>query len=358
VGTDAGDQPRERHADDDFFTFQSEQYEPPVVAPPPVIRRTSPGPLQFGGLALVLVASVGLVYMVTRSETSLASDTVAIGAGEATITSNPAGASVFIGGQIQGQTPLKLSLPAGMHSIEVRSGTSARTIAVPIEAGRLTAQYIELAAPASGTFGRLEVSSEPRGAAVSVDGTARGTTPLMLDAIGAGTHQVTVSSGASTVSRTVNVEGGATATVMIALGATNSAGWVGIRAPFELQVFENGQLIGNTSAQRLMLPAGRHSLDLVNNALQFRMTLPVQIAPGGVSNQAITVPNGSLSVNALPWAEVLIDGVSAGTTPLANLAVAIGQHEITWRHPQYPERRQMVTVVVGTPARVGVDLTQ
>jgi PEGA domain len=67
----------------------------------------------------------------------------------------------------------------------------------------------------------------------------------------------------------------------------------------------------------------------------------------------VAAPNGSLSVNALPWAEVFIDGRSVGTTPLANLPVVIGSHEIVWRHPQLGERRRTIIVTAQEPVRVG-----
>jgi serine/threonine-protein kinase len=63
---------------------------------------------------------------------------------------------------------------------------------------------------------------------------------------------------------------------------------------------------------------------------------------------------GLLSINATPWADVLLDGQAIGTTPLANLSVPIGTHEIICRHPQLGERRQTVTVKAGSPLRVGI----
>ena len=77
-----------------------------------------------------------------------------------------------------------------------------------------------------------------------------------------------------------------------------------------------------------------------------------------MATATVTLPNGTLSVNALPWAEVWVDGRSSGTTPLANLAVPIGSHEIVLRHPQLGERRRTVTVTTQTPVRVGVDFAQ
>ncbi|PWT79784.1 MAG: hypothetical protein C5B57_13295 [Blastocatellia bacterium] len=60
----------------------------------------------------------------------------------------------------------------------------------------------------------------------------------------------------------------------------------------------------------------------------------------------------------MPWADVEIDGRPVGTTPLANISVAIGSHEIVWKHPQRGERRQTITVTARSPARVGIDFNQ
>jgi hypothetical protein len=66
------------------------------------------------------------------------------------------------------------------------------------------------------------------------------------------------------------------------------------------------------------------------------------------------VPNGRISINALPWANVWIDGSAAGETPLANLSMPIGQHEIVFRHPQLGEQRQTVVVKTEGLTRVSV----
>jgi hypothetical protein len=63
-----------------------------------------------------------------------------------------------------------------------------------------------------------------------------------------------------------------------------------------------------------------------------------------MTNVKIAVPNGRISINAVPWADVLIDGTAAGQTPLANLSLPIGSHEITFRHPQFGEKKQTVVV--------------
>jgi hypothetical protein len=276
--------------------------------------------------------------------------------GTATISSRPEGATVFVNGAPRGITPLKLALPVGEHTLELQNGPAKRSVPLVIAAGTISSQYIDLA-PAAGATGRLEVTSDPPGADVAIDGSARGSTPLVMATIAAGPHRVVISDGQSTVTRNVTVAAGATATVVASLApAGPAAGWVAIKAPLELQVYENGHLVGTSSADRLMLPAGRRELELVNTALEFRTAINVQVVVGRTATATVTLPNGSLSINALPWADVWLDGRALGTTPLANLTVAIGTHEIVWRHPQFGERRQTVTVTAKSPVRVGVDL--
>jgi hypothetical protein len=91
---------------------------------------------------------------------------------------------------------------------------------------------------------------------------------------------------------------------------------------------------------------------VVNDPLGFRYRETVAVKAGQLTSLKIGVPNGRISINAVPWAEVLIDGTPAGQTPLANIALAIGTHEIVFRHPQFPEQRQSVVVKVTGLTRV------
>jgi hypothetical protein len=72
----------------------------------------------------------------------------------------------------------------------------------------------------------------------------------------------------------------------------------------------------------------------------------------------IAIPDGRLSVNALPWAQVLIDGDPVGETPLANLPLAVGEHQVTFRHPQLGEQTQRVTVKADGLTRVSATLSR
>jgi PEGA domain len=79
-------------------------------------------------------------------------------------------------------------------------------------------------------------------------------------------------------------------------------------------------------------------------------------SPRATSPVALNVAPGSVNVNALPWASVTIDGAPVGDTPLANLPLAAGPHDVVFKHPELGERRLKVNVTAGTPLRVTTDL--
>jgi hypothetical protein len=330
-------------------------------------RRNSPL-IGFAALTAIIAGMAGVYFLRSQSDPIPTAPPVvkapappAVKTSDVIIDSRPDGAEVRVDGTLKGLTPLRMALPVGPHILELRNGASIRSIPLAVELGKVISQYIELpetdAAPiSSSATGRLEVTSEPNGATVNVDGTPRGVTPLVLPAVAPGPHQIVIGNGDGAVTRNVRISAGTTATVVASVAlAGSAAGWASIRSPIDLQILENGKLIGTTSAERVMVPVGRHNLELVNDTYGFRTSVTVQIAAGQTVTNTLTMPNGSLSINALPWADVIIDGKAQGTTPLGNLSVPIGSHEIVWRHPTLGERKQTVVVTARTPVRVAVD---
>ena len=132
-------------------------------------------------------------------------------------------------------------------------------------------------------------------------------------------------------------------------------GGIKLSCPIELQVFENNNLLGSTAGP-IAVNEGAHALDLVNETLGFRTRQTVTVRSGGMTNLVVPVPDGRVSINAVPWADVVIDGTPAGQTPIANLSLKIGQHEVIFRHPQLGEQKQTVTVKVDGLTRVSAVL--
>ncbi len=97
------------------------------------------------------------------------------------------------------------------------------------------------------------------------------------------------------------------------------SGWVAVFAPIVLQVAADGRSIGTTEQSRLMLPPGRHQLTLTNKELGYSAVEQVDIEPGEVKSVNVN-PRGTVNLNAVPWAEVWLDGQKLGDTPLAGTA--------------------------------------
>ena len=133
--------------------------------------------------------------------------------------------------------------------------------------------------------------------------------------------------------------------------ASGVTGRLRVSSAIELRVFMDGQMIGS-SAAAMTVSEGFHRFEFVNDTFDFRLTRNVTVRGGKVEQVNVVLPNGRLNINATPWAEVTIDGRAAGETPLANLALPIGVHEIVFRHPQLGERRQTIVVKTGPLLRV------
>ena len=307
---------------------------------------------------LVVIGAMGYPWLTRSPAAAAPAASPLVTEGAATIISRPEGAQVFVDGVARGVTPLRLSLPIGSYTLELQNGIARRSLPLTIEAGSTVRQYVDLA-PGGNSSGQIEVTSDPAGAYVSLNGELRGTTPLLIEAVAPGQYTVALTHSGSSVNRVVQVSAGTTAVVMASMTPAGAAGgWVAFDVPFEIQVFEGDRFLGTTATDRLMLPAGRHQLELVSEPFGFRTTIAANVPAGRTTKLDVPLPTGSLSINALPWAEVWLDDKPLGTTPLGNLPVAIGSHEIVWRHPQHGERRQTVTITADSSIRAGVDLTQ
>lgn len=228
--------------------------------------------------------------------------------GTLAVTTEPAGAQAIVDGVARGVTPLSVALSPGSHTLQLRGEHGARDIRVTIAAGAQVAQYVELPKE---ILARVDmpapVSAPPPPAAPETE-------------------------------------------------MASAAGWVGIAARFDVKVFEGGNLLGSSESDRIMVLAGRHDLEFVNDELGYRSARTVQVAAGKVVSVALDAPRGAIALNALPWADVTIDGDSAGQTPLGNMSLPIGVHDVMFRHPELGERRYRVAVTLKAPVRISVDM--
>jgi hypothetical protein len=335
--------------------------EPPLAVPyvPPADDRARW--LRYGIAAVVLLVLIVGGMMAVRRRASAGG--VAADTGTLTVNSNPAGAQLLVDGKLAGVTPATLTLPQGTHTLTLRgSGTEPRTMNVAVSAGAQLSQYIELPKAdgrGEATSGRLQVRTDPPGALVTVDSIPRGASPVTIGNLAPGDHTVVVSANGNSVQQSVTVDAGMTSALVVPLAARERAptsGWLAIASSIEVQLYEGGKLLGSNLSDRIMVASGSHQIELVNEALGYRVTRNVSVAPGKVESVNLKLPMGSIAINAIPWAEVWVDGEKAGDTPIGNLPATIGKHEVTFRHPELGEAHQAVTVTMSGPARLSVDL--
>jgi hypothetical protein len=321
-------------------------------APPQAAKRPR-WPLAAAAVAVIAIAAG------VPAARRFVSPAAATADGMLVMNSNPPGAKLFVDGVERGVTPVTVPLKPGAHSIELRGDGPPRLMPITMTAGAQVSQYIELPKTAA-TFGQLQVRTEPAGAKVSVDGTPRGVSPTTVADLAPGEHAVLLESANGSVKQIVAIEAGITASLMVPLtGAADGApvsGWIAITAPADVQVFENKRLLGTSQSDRLMVSAGRHDIEIVNETLGYRAARTVQVTPGKVTPIKIDFPKGTIALNAVPWAEVWVDGEKVGDTPIGNLSLTIGPHEIVFRHPDLGEQRHAATVTLASPARLSVDM--
>ena len=336
-----------------------------AAAPPPVehVRQSVAAkyPLSRFKLAAAAALLVGLTSAITLGALRyMAPPVAADGMGTLSVQTNPSGVSVDVDGQPRGVTPLTLSLSPGRHTLKIANEGNVRSMPITITAGGQVSQVIELPR-ASSLLGELQVRTEPAGAQVTVDGHVYGRSPLTVEGLAPGAHAVLLESETGSMTQDVKIEAGTTASLVVPLSAPKNApvsGWISVNAPVPLQIFEDSRLLGTSQSDRIMVSVGRHQLVMVNEVVGFSQSQVVNVTPGRVTPIRPQWPSAAMSFNATPWAEVWVDGQQIGETPLANISVPVGNHDVLFRHPELGEKRVRTVVTLSAPAKVSVDMRQ
>jgi hypothetical protein len=134
------------------------------------------------------------------------------------------------------------------------------------------------------------------------------------------------------------------------------AGSVAVTAPVPMQVLLKGRVVATTEAESFMLPVGTQELEFVNKNVGYQARRTVTVQAGRTATVRLDAPSGTVNINAVPWAEVWMDGQRLGETPLGNLQAPIGSRELIFRHPDLGERRTTVFITLKEPARISMDL--
>jgi len=369
--------PQPHSTDNELFAFRSEAVEassPTETAAVGVRRPTGAAasrPLNRGFtlarmfiLAIVVVGgiAIGFGLLILRNVPLPVLNADAPRTGNLTIETRPIGAEVTIDGVHRGSTPLTVALMPGSHALALRSDGDERVIPLTIAAGAEMMQHIEMKTrDAAPVFGRISVVTDPPGAKVTVDGHPRGVSPLVVADLAADEHIVSVAGENGSVERKVVVTPAGTTSLLFSLApkaAGPLGGWLTVQSPFDVEIVEGSDVVGSSTTSRVMLAAGRHDVVLANRSIGYRETKKIEVTAGRTTTLRVDPPQVSVSVNARPWAEILVDGASVGQTPIANLLVAVGSHDVVFRNPQHGDRWQTVVVTATGPNRITADLTK
>jgi hypothetical protein len=210
----------------------------------------------------------------------------------------------------------------------------------------------------------LTIDSPTAGDRVIVDGHEVGVTPFELDASSAAhsirvvARPVAVAPPPAPVAVPPAPSETPTASAIAAAVQRQRSGGLRLTTPIEIQVLEGERVLGSSVDGPIVASAGVHQLDFINTAIGFRSRQTVTIKAGEIIPMRVQPPDGRVSINAQPWAQVWIDGNLVGDTPLANVMVAAGEHEIIFRHPQLGERREKTIVKSGMQTRISANLAK
>ncbi len=278
----------------------------PAASPVPVPLDSEPyGYFRWAFVALALIATLEGIVIV-RLLAGRGSIPPAASVAQVSLVTNAPGAPVMVDGRVAGLTPLDLSITSAVRSIKVGSALTL-------------AQVGSALTPAPNQE-------------VVVGSSGQDMNPLEID-------------------RQRGAEAPRPATV-----PARPPGGIRVLSPIALEVFEGERRLGSTATGIVAAPAGRHQFDLINSVLGFRSQQVVDVGAGRVVALTVSPPDGRININAVPWAEVLVDGKPVGETPIGNLAIALGEHEIVFHHPQLGEVRRTAVVRSDAVTRVSANL--
>ncbi len=276
-------------------------------------------------------------------------------------------ATEYAGDAADYAAPGAASRIANTYAARIRSSMAGWVLAgvfalvATVEAAWIARVQLVQAAVSPAPSGPLVVDSARGGDAVIVDGREVGVTPLTV-ALTPAMKSIRVRIGDIADQRTPvpaapiaeQPAENADAAAIAQAASRERRGGLRLSSPIELQVLEGERVLGSSSDGPVVFTAGKHEVDFVNSALGYRSRQSVDIKAGQIVPMKISPPDGRVSVNAVPWAQVSIDGKVVGETPLANLPLPVGEHEIAFRHPQLGEQTQKVIVKSALLTRVSV----
>jgi hypothetical protein len=293
--------------------------------------------------------------------------------GQIQVQSYPSGAIAYLDRGVSQTTPAYFTnVPVGSHEISVYlSGYQTYFSSVTVNRGQTAVVNAQLS-PVTST-GTLSINSYPSGAAAYVDGIYQGITPTSAGNLAAGSHTVILSlAGYQDYITTASVQAGSVTTLMATLAKDPSPvyGTVSITSdPSGASVYADGVYVGQTSLNRPLVSTqvqpGYHTLLLSKSGYQDYTTSGTVTAGQNLVLSITLTPNpqkpdtGSIAISSSPnGAEVYLDNVYQGITPMNIDSVTPGIHSLLLNLNGYQDYSSQIQVVAGQTTQVSATLQE
>ncbi|HVP95125.1 MAG TPA: PEGA domain-containing protein [Methanoregulaceae archaeon] len=288
------------------------------------------------------------------------------------VTSNPSGATAILdNGYDQGTTPMYFySVPTGSHNIRVTSpGYQQYSTNIVVSPGATSNVYATLTP--NQQSGSISVSSVPTGAGLYVDTIYQGETNQIVGNLAVGSHTVTLKeTGYQTWQSTVTVNYGQTTYITVTLVPLQNptTGDLSVTsAPSGAAVYVNGNYQGTTSTVSPLdvtgLQPGTVTVVLKKSGYNDYTTTANIVSGTSAQVSATLQPAGNqktsnVQITSDPsGADVYVNNVYKGITPLSFQNVPAGTGTVTISLPGYNTYTTTVTLAAGQDYQVNAALT-
>ena len=122
-----------------------------------------------------------------------------------------------------------------------------------------------------------------------------------------------------------------------------------------MDIIVDGETVGSTDDGRLALAPGAHQVVVANPQLGYRNEFNLELKPGEEIAYTLNLPKGRLRVEGPAETRVWVDGTLIGQTPLGNVEIEIGIHEIIALHLDLGIWHEQVVVGTDTIGMVTLD---
>ena len=272
------------------------------------------------------------------------------------ITTDPAGADVYINDQPAGKTPYQNNLPAGKYTWRV-----SKELYLPesgfanlIAGGEKQVMNVKM----KPDFGTLNISSSPEnGANVSMNGIETGkVTPCNIDRVPSGDHSLTLSRDMyETTTQRVTLTAGETKQVAVSMNPTFAQ--VTVTSEPVADIYINGQMKTKGTWQ------GRLNPGVYTFEAKLEKHLTATEIRTVIVGQPLNVPlsptprTGSLKVMTTPFeATIRMAGKEMGKTPVLLKNQLIGDYSVELSLTGFATAYEKVTITEGQTAEINATL--